>query len=192
MFISPIIGESFEVPTKPSPGVFRMLQGEDLCINASTRPVTASESREIDNYFERCMQINPKDVSLVSDGVFYDEIFIYSDHKTLHYNMKDMIINYDSEYFQKTIVKNGLDIKFRHSKYGIITLSIKYYKNPQIKYGLQLMLEDMSDELSGMFVYQYNPKMIDLDKLHDCSRRTLTYQHIKPNSEYVTFQKSKL
>ena len=54
------------------------------------------------------------------------------------------------------------------------------------------MLEDMSDELSGLFIYQYNPKMIDLDKLHDCSRRTLTYQHIKPNSEYVTFQKSKL
>lgn len=106
--------------------------------------------------------------------------------------MKDMIINYDSKYFQKNIVKNGLDIKFRHSKYGIITLSITYYKNPQIKYGLQLMLEEMSNELSGLFIYQYNPKMIDLDKLHDCSRRTLTYQHIKPNSEYVTFQKSKL
>ena len=188
--VYPIIGDCFELPSQP--GVFRMLQGEDLCINTSTRKVTSSESREIDNYFEKLMQINPKDASLVSDGVFYDEIFIYSDHKTLHYNMKDMIINYDSKYFQKNIVKNGLDIKFRHSKYGIITLSIKYYKNPQIKYGLQLMLEDMSDELSGLFIYQYNPKMIDLDKLHDCSRRTLTYQHIKPNSEYVTFQKSKL
>lgn len=189
-YIYPIIGDCYELPTQP--GVFRMLQGEDLCINASTRKVTSHESVEINNHFKKFTQIEPENVSLVSDGVFYDEIFIYSDHKTLYYNMKDMVINYDGKYFQKNIFKNGFDIKFRHSKYGLITLSIKYYKNPQIKYGLQLMMDDMSDELSGMFIYQYNLKTIDLDKIYDCSRRILTYHHMKPNSQYVIFQKSKL
>lgn len=185
--IYPIIGDCFELPTQP--GVFRMLQGEDLCINASTRKVTSHESMDIYNHFKKFTQIDPENVSLLSDGVFYDEIFIYSDHKTLYYNMKDMVINYDGKYFQKNIIKNGFDIKFRHSKYGLITLSFQYYKNPQIKYGLQLMMDDMSDELSGMFIYKYDLKTIDLERIYDCSRRTLRYHHMKPN---VIFKKSKL
>ena len=187
MIIYPVLGECFSLPAKP--GIFRMLQGEDLCINASTRPITTYEYAGILEYYEKFFQMNTKDLSLNNAKNFYDEICIYSDHKKFQYNISDMTSNYDRNYFQKEFTSNGVNIKFIHSKYGHIKLSIMYYKNPYIKSNVKLEIENINNDLSGLFIYQYHiNKSNNIQNLHDCSRRNLRY--IKDECDYI--QKSKL
>jgi len=128
-FVFPIYGEKYELPMKKT--AFRMAQGEKLIMNASTRTITKAEGDEIERYYKECTGKDaPK--KLITEGVFYDKVFLQADGETIEYDFKNQSGKCSSKYFtikqethkNKRINKYEADkfiqqihISFNHSVY---------------------------------------------------------------------------
>ena len=180
-------GIKYELPIKEAN--YRLLQGDNLIINGSTRNIRKEESSEIIEYFEKkTNKIAPK--NLMTKGVFYDKIYIYSEGLSLIYNIesKDLKTNMRgvSGFKYNIREKSGrrdkeeencdkiieLNIEFQHSIYGLVNLIIKYYSNPQIKYGIELKLENCKlNNISGLLVRESSCKYMELNKLTNKNKK---------------------
>ena len=158
-----------------------MLQGENLRMNASTRLVTAEEQQAIRQYYERVNGVEAP-ASLISNGVFYDKVFLVADGNKFFYdftNKKGNLTN--SKYFsiQQEQLTNKADhnnkyeyageiqqirVSFMHSKHGAIVLRFNHFSNPQINCGLGAQVAK-TEGLSGMLVREYKAKSMRVSKL---------------------------
>ena len=172
--IYPVYGNIYELPIKKT--FYRLLQGNDLIFNISTRFINSNEVNDIKEYYK---QMNNKEApqSLITNGVFYDNIFIKSDNNILQFNINDDIItnDYFSIYEDEFIIqeKNNpsniikqVKIQFNHSIYNTITICINYYENPQTKYGIGFCCRN-KNELDGLLIYEYLPSTMELNNIND-------------------------
>lgn len=181
--IFPVYGTPYELPSSLS--VYRMLQGNNVIINASTRKITQQEGVDILDFFERVSgKLPPEDI--VSDGYFYDKVFIESEGNMFMYNFQEETVEYDSttKYFKtyenKNIqnkklepIKKEFTLKFNNSVYGTIKLSFKYYINPQTKYGFDLDISTSTNnrEMSGLFIREYLCNTMEVPSLYYTSMK---------------------
>ena len=173
--IYPVFGNIYELPNKKS--IYRLLQGDNFIFNVSTRFITDLEKNEIKKYYRNINNKEPSR-SLITDGVFYDNIFISSDNNILQFNITDDIesdgyynIFIEDEFITQernnvsNIVKQ-IKIQFNHSIYNVITISINFYENPQTKYGFGLNI-DYPELLDGLLIHEYLPSTMELNNIND-------------------------
>lgn len=192
--IYPYYGKPYELPNKVCN--YRLIQGDDFILNASTRKTTMFERNEIRDYFIEYINKNKIYVSnsniqkLITDGVFYKCFYINSENSRLFINLdKNIIIG--NQYFTIQQIKNNpktykiYDICFNHKLYGKCKITIKYYKNPQEKYGIEFSSKHIKN-MDGLLVREYNTMNYEIEKLYN-----IDYIHsLKYNTE--NSNKSKL
>jgi len=182
--IYPIYGKAYELPNKVTS--YRMLQGDKLIVNASTRPVTPSESKEILSYYQATSQKNPPK-NLVTSGVFYNKVYIKADGNsciydfdTNNFNILQHTGNYffiefstpDKNEFSKE-AQNGdcqrASLTFNHSVYGLVYLNLDHFDNPQLQCGVGVTINDTTN-LSGLLVREYKCKSMECRKLKNTKK----------------------
>ena len=162
--IHPLFGDDYELPSTVN--IYRMLQGNNLYVNASTRKLTLNESQDIVTFYENCTgeTIHP---SLISNGVFYDKLYVYSDTHSLLIDFntlnnhtvfnnayfKLIALPVNNNYYVEPLIKQ-YKILFDHSIYGKIELLILYFMNPQTKHGFKLNM-NYDDSLNGLLIREY-------------------------------------
>ena len=182
--IFPLNGNAYELPQNK--GIYRMIQGDNIIINASTRRINNNEKEEMKKYFEY-KGVNKNKISkLVNDGCFYDECQIICGKHKLKYNFesKRMTLNNKESlnYFSfKTLTESGnrsynkfercenitkLIISFKHNVYGFIGLELNYFSNPQMKYGMNIIM-DNAEGIDGLLIKEYEIESMTLNKLDD-------------------------
>ena len=182
-FVFPIYGEMYELPMKKT--AFRMVQGEKLIMNASTRTITKPEGDEIQRYYKECTGKDaPK--KLITEGVFYDKVFLKADGETMEYDFATQVGNFSSNYFtmkQETHTNKILNkcetskyiqqihISFNHSIYGNTRVTLNHYSNPQIKAGMGLQVSSTSG-ITGLLVREYKYKSFECRKLRNTKKMT--------------------
>jgi len=182
-FVFPIYGEKYELPMKKT--AFRMAQGEKLIMNASTRTITKAEGDEIERYYKECTGKDaPK--KLITEGVFYDQVFLQADGETMEYDFKNQSGKCSSKYFtikqethkNKRINKYEADkfiqqihISFNHSVYGQTTVTLNHYSNPQIKSGMGLRVSN-TQGITGLLIREYKYKSFECRKLRNTKKMT--------------------
>lgn len=175
--IFPVYGSMYELPPKKT--TYRMLQGDNLIVNASTRYVTEEEGEDIIRYYENVTKTKAP-TNIVTKGVFYNALYIESDGEKLYYNYDSKKgVTSSSEYFKITKsmkidnkfkysrgTMNVSNIHFNHSEYGNINIQIQQYANPQIKNGIQITC-DNSCYLSGLCIREYKTTSMETECLND-------------------------
>lgn len=181
--IVPLFGDMYELPTKP--GIFRLLQGQQLCVNASTRKLTNKEKDNIDIYFKD-KSLDYMKSTILKNGVFYNRVFVLAenqssfvfdfDKRTIEYNSKDasLYFNISKEQFinprDKTNVINSFIVSFNHKKFGELSLSFNYYSNPQVKYGIDFTPSHDRNvyvkQLTGLLIKEYSIPSMTIDAIN--------------------------
>ena len=176
----------YELPQNPS--IYRMLQADELILNASTRQITKEEQYSIQKYFSH---VNNKKYEkyknkIVKEGSFYHKLFIQSEFNSFIFDFDTKQFTFPNkqsyDYFQITDNSNvsgkyfniyeqceymkQIIINFNHKKYSDITIHLNYFSNPQIKYGLSLQLERVSN-ITGLLIQEYNISKMVLKRLKD-------------------------
>lgn len=179
--VFPIYGKKYELPMEE--GNYRMIDGEELIINASTASSRVEDEIEIKKYYYKLFNKEAPS-KLVTKGVYYDKVFIKADNEILEYSFRNNELNKSSNnYFKinynvirqsysKGNYENDKEIKqikisFNHSIYGEIEFTLKHFSNPQIKYGIGIEMKEMEDasELSGLLIREYECNSMKIKKL---------------------------
>lgn len=155
--IKTLTNKLYELPNKQ--GVYRMVQGNNLIINANTRNIM-SEEKNILNKLE-----NNLTHKIVKNGCYYKKLYINCENNILIYNFDEKkIITSNQSYFK--IKKNV--IIFIHSKYGEIKITLHNTKNIMMKNSFRLNVK-YDNELSGLLIDEYFIDTMKLNKLEDLS-----------------------
>ena len=187
--IHPIFGDAFELPMTAA--CFRMLQGEELVVNALTRPTTAQEQADMVAFAKTVKGSCPKTV--VIDGVFFGKLFIASEGRTLvlDYDTRKGTMN-EEEYFSITsetqkgvctpygnkyqTALGGVQITkvcFTHSQYGKLEVHASFSSNPWVKHGIAAKLSRAAvPDLTGLFIREYQCKSMRVNKLTSQRKKT--------------------
>ena len=156
-----------------------MLQGDNFIVNASTRNLTEKESSDIVDFFASYSGSNMSE-DIISNGVFYDEIYIYSEGNMLLINFDkfseevSFVPSYFTVQYSNTNtnivepISHSYQIKFDHSKYGNILVTLDYYINPQTKYGFNVRTQN-HENLTGLLVKEYKTESMELENILDKS-----------------------
>lgn len=189
--IFPLVGNMYELPQTSS--IYRLLQGDDIIINASTRNITKQESKDIIEYSRNNTSntsIESKNLhnNLVHSGVFYNKVYVSCDsmgfafdfekqHLTLHNKQSREYFTFNEKTLtntsaSKTIYEHSenisqLSVSFVHSIYGELELKLNYFSNPQIKYGIGMKFSDSTEGLSGLLIREYMTDSMILCSLED-------------------------
>ena len=169
--VFPLQGPAYELPARQT--CYRMLQGKNLTMNMSTRFVTKQEEDQIRAYYTSVTKTSvtktPAPKSLVTNGVFYKKVFIESEGHTLEYNYdtnKGQCNSTQSngQYFnisssegpsrskgEECPHKKSLCIEFTHSVYGLMSVELIHFANPQLKYGVSCSMQRPTG-LSGLLI----------------------------------------
>jgi len=188
-------GECFELPNKVS--FYRMLQGNKLRMNLSTRKITELEQEDIREYYRRVVNENIPS-NLVTDGIFYDKLYLNSENNVLILDFDNKTADiYSNDYFK---IVNDIDkvnvfeqskmieqtqIIFNHSNYGEIILTISYFDNPQIKYGIGLKMA--KSNCTGLLEKEYLTNTMELNNLFDLNLINGVVGKNPSNSEFIMF-----
>ena len=188
--IQPVFGDLFELPTTAD--CFRMLQGEDLVVNALTRPTTKEERTNM-LAFTRAVGRTPLR-GLKVDGVFFGKLFIASEGRTLVLDYDAHSCNMsDGQYFTITPeTQSGVctpygdkyqkalggvyiaKIGFTHLQYGKLEIHASFSSNPWLKHGLtgKLPVSAVEQSLTGLFIREYQCKSMRVNKLTSQRKKT--------------------
>ena len=188
-------GECFELPNKVS--FYRMLQGDKLRMNLSTRKITELEQEDIREYYRRTVNENIPS-NLVTDGIFYDKLYLNSENNVLILDFDNKTADiYSNDYFK---IVNEIDkvnvfeqskmieqtqIIFNHSNYGEIILTISYFDNPQIKYGVGLKMA--KSNCTGLLEKEYLTNTMELNNLFDLNLINGVVGKNPSNSKFIMF-----
>jgi hypothetical protein len=174
--VSPVYGETYELPNKITN--YRMLQGDNIIVNASTRAITLREGEEIKEYYLNCTG-NEAPPDLLTKGVFYEKVYINSEGEELVYDFDTKKGSYSSGYFKITqetsknkkvvdyessLMVTQVYITFKNAQYGSMRLTLNNFSNPQIKYGIGLDIVYPQD-LTGLLIREYESKSLECNSL---------------------------
>lgn len=180
--VFPVYGNPYELP--PKPGIYRMLQGHNLIVNASTRKIYCNERSQIQKYFKALGAPKAQIQKLVDDGCFYHKVSIFCDNMMFYYDFDNKKVKFankaSSKYFKiRTNISSNLNssnqyekcesvasviVSFVHETYGPLTMRLNYFSNPQIKYGLIFSTYNIED-LSGLLIREYDIPSMTIDNL---------------------------
>jgi surface protein len=190
--IYPFYGESYELPKQEN--IYRLLQGDNLLLNASTKELSLSEQNEIYEYINvicknKQLSDDKKEEltdQVIVDGCFYNKIYLNSDNHKLVFDFKKSTlklfnkesVNYFTIKENKKYNKLGnnnydysdeikqIIISFNNKKYGIVNLELNYFSNPQLKYGISLNMKNYKHkELSGLLMREYKINTMTINEL---------------------------
>ena len=178
--VFPMFGSKYELPNKKAS--YRMLQGDDLIVNANTRKVTEAEGEEIKAFYQKVTG-EEAPANLMTSGVFYKNVYVESEGHRLYYNFDSAKgVASSNEYFnvETKIIRNNkkdgkymadacvaqAEVTFNHSVYGETKLTFKKYANPQMKYGLSARCDDPRG-LSGLLAREYECASMELTNLKE-------------------------
>lgn len=176
--IYPLYGSIFELPNKIT--TYRMIEGNNLILNMSTRNISKFESKDIYNYYVKTIGLYNIE-NLIVSGVFYSNIWLNSEGNQLYYDYDSGICSVSNpNYFTCVSIKskkcNGFElnedmveetISFTHSIYGNIALKIRHFVNPQIKYGISIRIQKKTSQLKGLFIREYLCNSMELPNITD-------------------------
>ena len=164
--IFPLRGNAYELPNKCC--AYRMVQGKNLVVNANTRAVTQTEEQEIQAYYKQVTGEEAPE-SLVTNGVFYENVFIQSEGHVLEYSFDKKAGSHDA-YFQVEQKegkstrtgeicpkRNYASVTFTHSVHGKTTIELNHFANPQLKHGMSCQFTRTTG-LSGLLIEESNCK----------------------------------
>lgn len=192
--IFPLYGEMYELPQTPN--IYRLLQGDELYINACTRNITNEEKKEMHQYFSQQGILTDKLMtSLVDDGVFYHKLFIYCDGHAFEFDFdtKKVIFKdkesktfykFDKKIFYNHLNKNKYeqsssihqcDVSFKHPINGSMSLQLNYFSNPQIKYGIGVKFPMNTNGLDGLLIREYKTDSMRVPTLIDTEYKNGVY-----------------
>lgn len=185
--VFPLYGDSYELSQTPTQ--YRMLEGEGLLINASTREISNKEKTKIKKYFTiKGLSENTCDNHVLVDGVFYDKVYLKSEEYGFMYEFDEHRVKFDNKesenYFRfnmkKEPNKNGMNkyeacevivkltVTFKHTLHGTCVLELNYFSNPQIKYGISIQLPiESQTTFSGLFIREYEEKSMRVNHIYD-------------------------
>lgn len=198
--VFPLKGNAFELPNKVAN--YRMLQANDLIINASTRKVYKEEAREIYDSFKNLIK------NVVFDGVFYNEIYLESEKEIFYYNFDNKTTYYNTEtnYYtlsNKSIYNNhssdiekvskykSIFLQWNHSIYGPMEIALIYFENPQQKHGFSLYSKYTSG-FKGMLYKECNISKQEIYNLFDNRKMNgniFNYYKNNQNSKFYVINK---
>lgn len=188
--IFPVIGKSYELPNKIAN--YRMIQGENFILNASTRKLSNYEKSEIKQYFISFMKKSNNHFNnhilnkLTVNGVVYDLMYLYVDNNILLINFDEFCVFGNNYFTIKRVkrhnkqIKYSYEILFNHSIYNTCKIYINFFYNPQEKYGIDFECDNIID-LQGLLIREYNTQHFELDNLY-----SKHFIHIKNNKSYNT------
>ena len=158
--IFPLRGNAYELPNRCC--AYRMVQGKNLVVNANTRAVTQTEEQEIQAYYKQVTGEEAPE-SLVTNGVFYENVFIQSEGHVLEYSFDKKAGSHDA-YFQVEQKegkstrtgeicpkRNYASVTFTHSVHGKTTIELNHFANPQLKHGMSCQFARTTG-LSGLLI----------------------------------------
>ena len=204
--IFPIYGKMFELSQKPQ--IYRMLDGKDIVMNASTKSLTTKQKNDIVHYFNKKCVFNDFSIDqILTNGVFYDSIYLCSDSHELSYNFNTQKLTMSkksSSYFsfeqkkkkQTSLYNNQYEkcehitqfvVSFKHSKYGQVKLDLNYFSNPQIKYGIGFSSRS-TKSLCGLLVREYILESMTLESIKDVSKIKGIEGKNRVNSQLLIFK----
>lgn len=207
--VYPVYGSMYELPNETE-GIYRMIEGDNIILNASTKKLNKIEKNDIIRYCNRYGVLNEYGVDkIVTSGVFYDKIFINSDGNKCWYdfNKKQMEMTKKSkEYFKVSTekIERGcmlygneyeksesvmqLTISFNHSKYGLMRIELNYFSNPQIKYGIGMSCKK-TKELSGLLIREYINESMECLRLDEVEKKKGKVGKNKKTSDIILVKK---
>jgi len=191
-YVQPMIGAGFWLPMAAD--CFRMLQGEDLVVNALTRPTTETEKSDMISFAESLTGSCPTGAEV--EGVFFGKLFIASEDRTLtlDYDARRGTVS-EEGYFTITsdaregkctpygdkhqAVLHGVRavlISFTHSLYGRMEIHASFSSNPWVKHGLAARLPSNAAQqgLTGLLIREYHCKSMRVNKLTSRRKKTGT------------------
>ena len=200
--IYPLYGNMFELPARVSN--YRMLQGDNILLNLSTRGTTRSEDIEIKKFYEYVNGGRAPN-NLVSNGVFYHRLYLNSEGHQLFFDYLKGVGSFGDKYFnvnykmenpdnmgsyEKSMEIKQIIVTFRHSYYGKMIVKINYFDNPQIKYGVGLsVLANKDEELNGLLMRECLVESMELDNLFDYSYKEPINKLNENNSYFMVVKK---
>ena len=183
--IFPLHGNMYELPQ--TPGIYRLLQGKNMYINASTREISKKEKSEMHTYFRNHGVTKKMRTSLIDNGVFYKNVFVYCDGHSFDFDFdtkqmcfKDkkstLFFKFETsqvkggvnmnKYEQSTYI-NQCNVSFSHPAYGLMSIQLNYFSNPQIKYGLGIKFPKNTKGLDGLLIREYIVETMTIQKIND-------------------------
>ena len=203
--VFPVHGKPYELPT--TPGFYRMLQGKNLIVNASTRNIYCNERSQIQQYFKARGVSKAQISKLVDDGCFYHKVSIYCDNVSFSYDFDHKKVIFGNQasakYFNIKTHKScnmkaynkyeqcesvaSVYVSFTHDTYGPMCLQLSYFSNPQIKHGLTFMTHDVAD-LSGLLIREYEIPSMTLYNLENICEQEGIVGSNECNTELILFK----
>lgn len=186
--IFPHIGKKYELPHTPN--IYRLLQFDNLIVNASTKKMNVKQKNEIIHYFNYYDILDTYQLNkIIADGVLYDEIYIcIHDVYTLNFNFNSKTLKLskkaqEDNFFNLRVNKNmnsftydnayekseqiyQLKISFYHNVLRNICIDCNFYSNPQIKYGIGFTCNKfLARYLDGLLIREYIANTMSVDKI---------------------------
>jgi hypothetical protein len=171
--IVPILGDVYELPNNVTS--YRMVEGEDLIINASTRFFTQEEKLSIQNYYISKTNDIVNASKLITDGVVQHKVFMQCEDITAIYDFdtKQLSSNKAVSYtINKRSDGYGIVFTMKHSKYGFVKLECRHYTNPQVFSGVLVDIRKNYEECVGLLVRNYEPSAFEVLTLTSTENKT--------------------
>ena len=165
--IFPAVGEAFELPMEE--GNYRVLQGINLIINVATRKLTDTEKSEMIKEYSGTEFKNVH--KLITNGTYYDKLFIQSDGETFEYEFDKEVVYYNDskDYFKMIHTENVKTIQLVNEFHGKIHLNIMKYNSPQMKHGIGLIAKK-SRNLRGPMIQECKLEHMVIDNIYQTNK----------------------
>jgi len=159
-------GQIYELPDKVAS--YRMYQGNNLTINASTRFFTEQEKEAIQQYYLSKTGDVANVYNLVTDGVVQNKVFIKNGDHLMTYNFDTNALQSNQE-VSYSASKNGVvTINLENATHGKVSVRLTHYANPQVYSGVTVSVQAQSSN-HGLLVREYESADYEIDSLCNTS-----------------------
>ena len=187
-------------------GFYRMFEHADMFVNVEvdSKDIGEEMSQYCKTYGISHDEPEYKNHRIVTHGYWNRTVWIESEGNTFELDLFTKQMTFEQNYFKYNIVKDNfqyndeladktitrsLHVKWIHSRYGLQSIVIDFYANPQVMNGIRMVSGLLwSAKSTGMLVKNYKPKLMSLKRLTDNKsgklvkklRKTSSTLHSKP------------
>ena len=166
-------------------GFYRMFEHADMFVNVEvdSKDIGEEMAQYCKTYGISHDEPEYKNHRIVTHGYWNRNVWIESEGNTFELDLFTKQMTFEQNYFKYNIVKDNfqynmdladktitrsLHIKWIHSRYGLQSIVIDFYANPQVMNGIRMVSGLLwSSKSTGMLVKNYKPKLMSLKRLTD-------------------------
>lgn len=194
--VFPMKGEPFELPMKAA--TYRMVQGKNLVVNASTRKMTRKEGREVVTYYKKHFPGSETDV--LTDGYFYNKLYIHNEDGYLVYDFDSDNIEcshqlmYTSKVrdadkgqlnkYEKDVFVRERVLSVYNNYHGVTDIVLRHFTNPYLKHGFALNMKNIKN-VSGLLLRESSARHMEVKSIQDTEKVT---EVMKRNKKYTSLK----